>query len=372
MATIAKRRDRYVIDFYDHTGRRQRISMPKGATKQAARDRMREIEEQVSRGVYLPGKKIPTFGEVAQDWLAYKRQYVRENTFSMYEMFLRTRFETLNDLPVNKVSMATIERFFSEAYGTNLTTLRKVSCTIGQIMQYALRHKYIAHNPVRDAEKPRDQGKAGEPCIKVLTPPEIRKLLDAEKDREFKTLFMLAIMSGARQGELLGLKWSDTDWETNQISIQRSFNKGKWYKPKSRASTRRIDLGNTMMTELRKWKLSCPPNALDLVFPSEAGTPLDNHNVLTRHFRPALKKAGLPRIRFHDLRHTYASLLIEQKENIKYVQTQLGHSTPMMTLNVYSHLMTPCNQDAPNRLEDTVFEGTGHKLVTENKKGVTA
>jgi integrase len=162
-------------------------------------------------------------------------------------------------------------------------------------------------------------------------------------------------MSGARQGELLGLKWSDVDWETNQISIQRNFNQGRWYKPKSKASTRKIDLGETMMTELRKWRLACLPNGLDLVFPSEAGTPLDNHNVLTRHFRPALKKAGLPRIRFHDLRHTYASLLIEQGENIKYVQTQLGHFTPMMTLNVYAHLMSPSNPKAASRLEESVF-----------------
>ena len=93
--------------------------------------------------------------------------------------------------------------------------------------------------------------------------------------------------------------------------------------------------------------------------------------MVNRHFNPALKKAGIERIRFHDLRHTYASLLIEQGENIKYIQTQLGHSSPTVTLNVYSHLMKPINQEAPSRLENTIFETNGSKMVAETKKGDT-
>jgi len=88
-----------------------------------------------------------------------------------------------------------------------------------------------------------------------------------------------------------------------------------------------------------------------------------------RHFLPALEGADLPRIRFHDLRHTYASLLIKQGENPKYIQTQLGHSSPTVTLNIYAHLMKPTNQEAVCRLENTVFGATGHKMVTETKKG---
>ena len=80
---------------------------------------------------------------------------------------------------------------------------------------------------------------------------------------------------------------------------------------------------------------------------------MDNANMTSRHFHPALKAAGLPKVRFHDLRHTYASLLIEQGENIKYVQNQLGHATPTVTLNVYAHLMKPANQEAVCRLENT-------------------
>jgi integrase len=126
-----------------------------------------------------------------------------------------------------------------------------------------------------------------------------------------------------------------------------------------------------MMKELKAWKLACPPNSLELIFPNRSGNPLNHNNMVNRHFNTALKKAGVERIRFHDLRHTYASLLIEQGENIKYIQTQLGHSSPTVTLNVYAHLMKPINQEAPSRLENTIFESSGSKMVAEMQKGVT-
>ena len=87
-------------------------------------------------------------------------------------------------------------------------------------------------------------------------------------------------------------------------------------------------------------------------------------NMMNRHFFPALKDAGLPRVRFHDLRHSYASIMIEQGENIKYIQSQLGHSSPTVTLNVYAHLMKPANQEAACRLERAIF-GDGSKMVAE-------
>ena len=99
------------------------------------------------------------------------------------------------------------------------------------------------------------------------------------------------------------------------------------------------------------------------------GTPIDHHNLVRRYFEPSLTKAQLPRIRFHDLRHTYASLLIEQGENLKYIQSQLGHSNPTITMNVYAHLMKPTNQEAACRLENAIFGGSGSKMVAKLKKG---
>ena len=117
--------------------------------------------------------------------------------------------------------------------------------------------------------------------------------------------------------------------------------------------------------------MACPPNELDLVFPNESGNPINHSNMLSRHFFPAMKEAGVGKIRFHDLRHTYASLLIEQGENIKYIQSQLGHASPVVTLNVYAHLMNAVNQESPSRLENAVFGNFGSRMVAEKNKGAT-
>jgi len=236
--------------------------------------------------------------------------------------------------------------------------LRKILVSLGQVFNYAVRHRYIEYNPLREAERPRSQGKEGESeqdKILILTPDRIKALLDKTEDQKYKMLFKLAIFSGARQGELLGLKWSDVDWENNQIHIKRTFNNGRFFTTKTKESNRSIDIGPKVMTELKKWKLACPKSELDFIFPNEKANPIDHHNMVYRYFLPTLTEADLPRIRFHDLRHTYASLLIEQGENIKYVQSQLGHSNPTVTWNVYAHLMKPTNPESASRLENTVL-----------------
>ena len=97
------------------------------------------------------------------------------------------------------------------------------------------------------------------------------------------------------------------------------------------------------------------PNKLYLVFPNKAGGPIDHNSLLKRNFYPATEKSKIGAMRFHDLRHTDASLLIDHGENIKYIQSQLGHSSPTVTLNVYAHLMKPTNKAAVIRLENAIF-----------------
>jgi len=123
---------------------------------------------------------------------------------------------------------------------------------------------------------------------------------------------------------------------------------------------------------LAAWKLASGGRDEGLVFPSGDGTPMICHNLKNRYFFPALKKAEIAPIRFHDLRHTYASLMLAQGENVKYIQNQLGHSSPTVTLNVYSHLLKGTNQAAVCRLENTIFQTTGHNLVTNEKNGQAA
>ncbi|MFK5952824.1 MAG: site-specific integrase [Desulfobacterium sp.] len=200
--------------------------------------------------------------------------------------------------------------------------------------------------------------------IQVLSLEEIARFLDAVSDQKHHVLFSLAIFSGARQGELLGLKWSDILWEDSQIHIQRSFNNQEFYDTKTKGSNRKIDIGPVMLAKLKEWKIDCPSGDLDLVFPTATGNPTNHNNMVNRFFIPALEAAGLETIRFHAMRHTYASLLISQGENIKYIQVQMGHSNPTVALNVYAHLMEDQNQGSARRLEGAIFP-TGHNMVTK-------
>lgn len=216
-------------------------------------------------------------------------------------------------MKINRITTASIEKFITtlQGQGRPINTVRKILVTLGQVLKYAFRHGYLTTNPLEVAERPRPPQEADrEPsgAIRILTPPQIKGLLAAEKDQEYRTLFMLAIMSGARQGELLGLKWPDVDWESSQVRIERTFNNGAWYQPKMKGSRRKIDLGPSIIRELKLWRLACPPNELDLVFPNGAGEPINHNNLVNRHFAPALKAAGIGKIRFHDLRLTFASL----------------------------------------------------------------
>ena len=400
MACITKRRDRWVIDCYDQHGKRYRKTLPPRTNKDDARKMLREIEERIERRTLLHEKKTPLFSEVKGKWLDHKKQFLRETTWETCQTNCRLHFTELDMLKINQITTATIEKFISGLQNTGKTimrwkklkkdeqgivketmnlekkialgTVRKVIVTLNQIMAYAVRHRLIDYNPVRDAERPRSQGKEGEEkAIAILNPEQIRAFLENVPEQKYNTLFLTAIMTGARQGEVLGIKWSDVDFQKKQICINRTFNMGRFFTPKTKGSARRIDLAPVVVRELAAWKLKSGGQDDDLVFPNEAGGPMNYSNMVQRHYHQALKKAGIARIRFHDLRHTYASLLIHQGENIKYIQTQLGHSSPTVTLNIYSHLMKEENQEAACRLENTIFEATGHNLVTIEKRELT-
>jgi hypothetical protein len=199
MACIAKRRGGYVLDFYDTYGKRRWMTMPKGSTKKAAKEKLREIEDQLARGIYIPEKKIPIFEDVAEEWIEYKKPNVRASTLKMYNGHLKHHFDEIKPLKLNRITTATVEKFITSKQldGISLATLKKIIVTFNQVMNYAVRHRYIDYNPVRDAERPKGTGKMEKPNIRILDPVEIHALLDAEDDPKFRTLFMLAIMSGA-------------------------------------------------------------------------------------------------------------------------------------------------------------------------------
>ena len=370
---------------------------------------LRKTEDLVEKGDFVSAREIPPLigfedeansrhvDGVADMWLELKRQKRRESTCHTYlghiENHLKPYFgRTL----VSRIKLDSVESFIKHCLdsGVSVPTTRKILRTLQDMMTYACRKKWIYSNPVKEAEKPEnhhehDESKEG---LKILEPAMIRKLLDSvgwypKKSRKtgetewlemskadkmkYKTLVMTAASTGMREGEILGLKWSDIDFVVNQIIVNRTFNHGRFYSPKSKYSKRKIDIAPQLVTQLKEWKLACPKTELDLVFPNAKGNPIDANNLLNRVYSPALKKAKLPQIRFHDLRHTYASLLISQGENPKYIQNQMGHSSIQVTYDIYGHLMNTENPESASKLGNTIFGenwGTGSRSVAESKK----
>jgi integrase len=176
-----------------------------------------------------------------------------------------------------------------------------------------------------------------------------------------------------RLGELLALQWDDINWKAGTIRVRRSLYNGQFVEPKTSRSVRMIGMSNRLAATLLEHKLAAPYSPFDLVFATPEGTPMDPANLRHRVFSDTFKRSKLRRFRIHDLRHTFASLLINQGENLKYVQAQLGHSSITTTVDRYGHLMPEAHRGANDRLDATLFGDTQNlddkMLTSAQEKG---
>ena len=194
---------------------------------------------------------------------------------------------------------------------------------------------------------------------------EARLFLDAARGTRFEALFALAITTGLRQGELLGLRWRYVDLDRGVLSVvaslEHSANGKHLVEPKTARSRRQVALTAAAVGVLRSHRTEQKRDQLragsawldlDLVFPNLTGRPLDAHNMVRRDFYGLLRRVDLPQIRFHDLRHTAATLLLGRGVHPKVVAEMLGHSTVAVTLDVYSHVTMTLQQEAAHQLDD--------------------
>jgi len=246
-------------------------------------------------------------------------------------------------------------------------TVNNEIVVLRRMLKHAVRWGYLRSSPAEYVERPKVEHQE----MNILRPEEITRFLD-KVTPEYRPLFLTAILTGMRRGELLGLQWHDINWTTKQIHVRRSLWKGSFITPKSKRSVRRIDMTPNLAVELKKHKLACPPSKLDLVFCTSTGQPLDPDNLVKREFLPALTRANAPRVRFHDLRHTNVALRIEQGQNIKYIQNQLGHASIQTTLDRYGHLIVETNHEQAAKLDSILGFGehSGSSSRSNDEKSV--
>lgn len=262
----------------------------------------------------------------------------------------RIKLEALRKAHVDRL-YADLLRARPQGSGLAPSSVRRVHAVLHAALEEAVRGDLIPRNPSAHANKPKVRQEEIEP----FDAEQARTFLDAAKGNRYEALYVLCLMAGLRQGEALGLKWSDIDLDAGTLRVNRQLQRvrrdgdrpGKleFSEPKN-ASRRTVGLPQRAVSALRSHrkrqleeKLRAGSDWQDngLVFANLTGGPLEAQNVVNRFYKPLLRRAGLPAIRFHDLRHSCLSLLAQRGEPIRDLQALAGHATAAFTLQRYTH-----------------------------------
>jgi integrase len=337
--------------------------------------KLAETMGDAARGIVVDDMNL-TVSEYLDRFLEdVQRGSVRESTYSRDKYLVTNHVKpALGRVKLKNLSAMHLQRLYREKQdaGLSASTVQKIHHVLHKALAQAARWDLIARNPADAAKAPRPAPAEMRP----LSAEEVRRLLEAAHGDRLEALYVLGVTTGMRRGELLGLKWTDVDLENTRLSIRRALTRtdnGKYIaltEPKTKGSRRIVKLTQRAVEALRSHlgrQLAEIEAAGDLyrddgiVFTTEAGTPINPSNLRQRSFAPLLKRAGLPHIRFHDLRHTCATLLLSKGVHPKFVQELLGHASIAITLDTYSHVM-PEMADATARAMQDVLSSVEDSL----------
>lgn len=355
--------------------------------KQEALTWLRKTAEQAEQGLSYKGARM-SLAEYLEGWLASLS--VRSSTMKSYEGMVRNHIKpslgnvALKDLTTDRIQAAYDhwQRREKGAYA-----IRKAHDVLNQALGRAQATGLLIRNPCAHVIPPRAPHRE----MKFWTEEEAGRFLAAAMSSRLYGLFYLAIMTGMRQSELLGLKWIDLDWRRGSLHVRRQLARDRSFDAlKTAAGNRTIKLGGQSLAVLhdhynlqqqerqiagRRWQEN------DLLFTSTIGTPHFHKNLLDDYFKPLLKASGVKPIRFHDLRHTAAAILLSRGTPIFTVSKLLGHARASITSDIYGHLVpgaadglvetlegliTPVEVDAKN------WSRIGHELVMGEEEGESA
>lgn len=294
-----------------------------------------------------------TINEASQIWLnRCKLEKLERATIHSYTSHVKHHIgPKLGHFMLDELTAADVRSFLDAMLAdTTRSNAKKSLTSLRSIISEAQERGYVQHNVARDVKL--RMSRRHEPERLFPTKSEIKLLMENVEPRH-QPLIMTAIMTGMRMSELRGLRWSDVDLENKVLRVrQRADRYNQLGVPKSRAGRRDIPLGSSLCSILSEWSERCPKGENDLVFPNGAGNVEGHSNIYNRVFRPLMIKCGIvdengkPRFSLHSLRHAAASLFIEQGWPPKKVQTLLGHSSIIMTFDVYGHLFHDPAEDA--------------------------
>jgi len=360
MACVRNRRGKWCLDYRDQDGKRRWETTD--LNKKEANLLLAQRIQEIGKGEFQSTGDQYNFDQLVDAFTDGHIVNVRDTTAKDYKGNInRHILPYFKGWKIRTVTMQHVEAYRADmqSNGIGQRTTNKCLTILSMMFRYALKHRWINYNPAAEVKKLKDTGEHKADLVEssILAPLEIQKLIAAANDK-WAEIIKTAIFTGMRQGELLALQWGDIDWNSKQIHVRRSCSYGKFYEPKTKNSRRKIDIPEQLILSLKKWKLVCLKSELDLVFPNTTGKPINHGNLLRQGFYPALRRAGLRKIRFHDLRHTYASLLIANKEEPKKIQMLMGHASITITYDVYGHLIPNASDGIAERLADFALDGS--------------
>lgn len=348
--------------FVNHKGRRtsRRVGSLKAAEKAAEKIEAKLV---LGEGVERAKRPAPTLVEFFE---RYRKTYLATATKAATRDIYRTAFD-LHVLPelgarrIDEIQRSDVVDLIGKLVDKGLakTTIRINVSAFSALLNQAVEEQLIPANPAARTGKFYRRARSGRKEIEPLSAQEAAKFLETVRERapQHFALFLTALHTGMRSGEIAGLQWGDVDFGGKFATVRRNVWRGRAAGTKT-DRIRRVDLSDAVCEALEahrrrlraEWLKKGRNEVPEWVFANQEGRPADMQNVKNRWFYRCLEKAGLRRIRFHDLRHTYATLLIQQGESLAYVRDQLGHSSIRMTVDTYTHWMPGSNRQAVNRL----------------------
>jgi integrase len=334
-------------------------------TRAEAHEWLRKMMDQVDRGMTVESRNTK-LSEFLLEWIKTKSVELRIRTAREYgrliEMYINPH---LGNTKLKDLSMNQVNRFYQSLLerGVGISNLRYTHRVLHTALEYALKTGVLARNPAHGASLPRKVHKE----MITLTDQQVGQFLIAAQGSRYQALYLLAVTTGMRISELRGLQWQDVDWLRGTIKVSRQLQEGvgkgmAFTEPKTHAGYRTIKVGETTLQQLQKHRERIALDKMvagdrwmenDLIVPSSRGTPFIQSNV-RKNFNAVLDAANVPRIRFHDLRHTAASLMLNHGIPVIVVSRRLGHSNASVTLNIYAHTTVDMQNEAAMLMDELI------------------
>ena len=341
--SVYTRKDGRVVGQYEVNGRTRYIY---GKDETEVADRVAEAIK--NRDVGIDSENM-TVGGYLDRWLVAIKDTIRTGSWKQYEMIVRLHIKpTLGKVRLEKLNALQVQSFYRERLDAGLSPRRVqyVHVTVRKALKDAVRWRLITYN-VADAVTPPRPAK---PEITPLNAEQVKVLLAAGRGDRLEALYVLAVTTGMRIGEMFGLKWSDVDLDAGTLQVRRTAAPdGTTNAPKTASSRRTVRLSRLAVQALTRH-----PRSAEWVFASAAGTPIGVCNFHKNSWRPLLKRAGLPHARVHDLRHTAATLMLSRGVPVKVVSEMLGHADVSTTLSIYAHVLPDMQSKAADAMDDAL------------------